>query len=434
MHRIVAHNALFDEVPAWVEKALCMHHPQLAFPAQEDGRGVIQKERDELMVNSWKGISLGVCCCMRCSLRWLLFLGAVLGSIFPSTPARPLPDVASLFRDEVVAAPKKLGWKADEFTDETRFALAATGLSWRPVWQGIALLTGEKKKTTYTSAEERSRAFSLARQSGAHKMAFPFALSLVLEPKEQHTTAWLAAYDYLSQYEEGFDQALIGVLQAPEKVPLLPRLQYAAADVLVYRAAPRHLLLLMALAESSDRYLRSRAIMGLGVICYRPRAGENRTPCWVPAERPGFRLSLEGGRSERSLRAFSISTVQQRMVAERVHQAAKDKNYRVRAAAALALGLMGSEESLPLLEKLAKDRAYISYREGMGKEPQRIIFPVREQAVAALARFGQRMDAGGGVFSGKELRQATRGGQNVTNNFQDVRRDRTGLMVSISLF
>lgn len=358
----------------------------------------------------------------------LLLLGAILGSIALQAHARAIPNADALFRDEAADAPKKLGWKADEFTDETRFALAAAGLSWRPVWQGIPLLTGEKKKTTYTSVEERNRAFSLARQSGAHKEAFSFALSLVLDPRDLRTDHWLSAYDYLSEYEEGFDRAVIGVLQAPEKVPLLPRLQYAAADVLVYRASPRLLLLFMALAESSDRYLRSRAIMAQGVICYRPREGERHAPAWVPAERPGFRLLLEGGRRGRPLRANSISAVQLDMVSRRVRRAAEDKNYRVRAAAALALGLIGDETDLPLLEKLAKDRAYYSFREGTKKEPQRIVFPVREQAVAALARFGQQVEAGSGVFGGKELRQATRGGKNVTNDYHDVRRERSGLI------
>lgn len=358
----------------------------------------------------------------------LLLLGMTLDSIASQAYARDVPEATSLFRDEVIEAPKKLGWKADEFTDETCFALAASGLSWQPVWQGIPLFTGEKKKTTYISAVERHRAFSLARQYGAHKEAFSFALSLVLDPRDLRTDYWLSAYDYLSEYEEGFDRAVIGVLQAPEKVPLLPRLQYAAAEVLVYRAAPRHLLLFMALAESSDRYLRSRAIMGLGVICYRPREGKPDIPCWIPAERPGFRLLLEGGRRGRPLRANSISAVQLRMVGERVRRAAEDKNYRVRAAAALALGLIGDETDLPLLEKLAKDRAYYSFREGKKNEPQRIVFPVREQAVAALARFGRPMESGSGIFSGKELRQATRGCKNVTNDYHDVRRERSGLI------
>ncbi|HXG23800.1 MAG TPA: HEAT repeat domain-containing protein [Chthonomonadales bacterium] len=358
----------------------------------------------------------------------LLLLEVTLGSVGTRVNAWAIPEATSLFRDEVIEAPKKLGWKADELSDETRFALAASGLSWRPVWQGIPLLTGENKKTIYTSAEERHRAFSLALQSGAHKEAFSFALSLVLEPQALNTIAWLSAYDYLSQYKEGFDRTIIGVLQAPEKVPLLPRLQYAAADVLVYRAAPRHLLLFMTLAESSDRYLRSRAIMGLGVICYRPRESKPDTPCWIPAERPGFRLLLEGSRSGRPLRAHSISAVQLRMVGERVRRAAEDKNYRVRAAAALALGLIGDETDLPLLEKLVRDRAYYSFREGMQKEPQRIVFPVREQAVAALARFGRRMETGSGIFRGKELKQAIRGCKNVTNDYHDVRRERSGLI------
>ena len=92
---------------------------------------------------------------------------------------------------------------------------------------------------------------------------------------------------------------------------------------------------------------------------------------------------------------------------------------------ALALGLMGSNDALPLLQKLAKDRAYLlsPWSGGRTDGPRHIRFPVREAAAAALTRYGVDVDTGGGELSSRELFTARRGGQDVSNDRNHLRRD-----------
>lgn len=334
-------------------------------------------------------------------------VGALLGLLPISAPAAPSPDATALFRDETASAVARLRWKGQTLEDETRFAIAASGLSWQPVWNGQPLLRHEKRATVYADASDRRAAFFDAQRAGDSKIAFPFALSLVLAPPEEDARTWNAAFDYLCGYGPDFDKALIGILQAPERLPLLPTYQYAAMDVLVMRATMRLLPLFLTLAESSDRYLRSRAVAAIGILGYRALEGHRRTVA-------GLSMPLQ----ERS-----VSAVLRANMEAVVHRAAEDKNYRVRAAAALALGLMGGDDSLALLERLAKDRAYLAHPAGE-KGAKRVVFPVRAQAAVSLARFDRQLDPGGGVLSGKALQQATRGGKDVTRDYSDIRRDR----------
>jgi hypothetical protein len=323
-----------------------------------------------------------------------------------SARTAPEPDAMSLFREEIVDAPLKLGWKGPKLDEDARFAVAVSGLSWQPVWDGVPLLRREKKKAFYAEASERYGAFQAALKAGRHKIAFPFALSVVLDPPADNAAAWRDAFDYLLRYGSDFDRALEGILQSPENLPLLPACHYAAADVLVWRASPMRLPFFMTLAESSDRYLRSRAVAALGIVAYRSRGEgkEQRAGVFVP------------------LREYSISAVQQAMLAEIVKRAAEDKNWRARAAAALALGLMGRDDNVPALEKMTRDPAYLALPEGE-KGTKRIVFPVRVQAAASLERFGRRVAVTDGVFSGKALKQAMRGGKDVTNDRGDIRPD-----------
>ncbi len=326
-------------------------------------------------------------------------------------------DAVALFREELIDAPAKIGWKGKPLEDETRLAVAASGLSWKPVWNGQPLLRTDRKSVSYTDAAQRREAFEAATRANAPKFAFAFALSLVLEPPAQDERTWLEAFRYLSRYDAEFDRVLIGVLQAPSKLPLLPVYDYAAADVLMHRASPPLLTLYLTLSESSDRYLRSRAVAALGIVAYR--------------ERPGSGNRVAGLASP--LRENSISAVQQRIIYEQVRKAAEDKNYQSRAAAAFALGLMGDESDIPRLERLMRDPAYLSLPTDE-RETRRVIFPVRTQAAAALARFGQRRETGNGLFAGRALREATRGGKNVTNDYGDLRRDRRSLVPSMLSF
>ena len=317
--------------------------------------------------------------------------------------AQSVPEAATLFRDEVVSAEKKLRWTGGDLSDETLLAIAFTGLSWDPASAGSPLFKRARSETSFTDAASRSRGLEEAREGGRHKIAGPFAFSLVLEPGALPHSAWKAAYDYLDHYDTDFDAALVGILQAPPKLPLLPEYLYSAMDLLVLRSSPRLIPLFITVANSEDAYLRSRAVAGIGIAAYRARPeAESRYP--------GLPVPL---------REYSISAAQRRIISDLLHRAADDSSHRVRAAAALALGLSGDDSELPLLEKLVKDRSYISLATA-NKGERRIVLPVRAQAALSMARFGRSFEAGGGVFSGEALKRAVRGGKDVT-------RDQTGL-------
>jgi HEAT repeat protein len=339
-------------------------------------------------------------------------LAALLLLLLSTTPALASPDAQQLFRQEYGEVPKQLRLKESDLSDETRFALAASGISWRAGIVGTPLLVGEKKNARFGDPAGRAHAFRRATQAGPVKEAFAFALSLVLDRPEKDDTTWKAAYDHLDAYGPDFDRALIGVLQAPEKAPVLPHYQYAAMDALVLRAAPRLLPLFLALAESDDRYLRSRAVVGLGVIGYR--------------RVPGAAETIEG--FSVPVREYGISAVQQQMIAEAVRKASEDGNYRVRAAAALALGLIGGAEEQARLQKFAKDKAYRSLGVGGDKRAREVEFPVRWQAMKSLARFGEDKvakwtDFGRGSYPVRDAGKLTRGGKDVTKDQDGLRKD-----------
>jgi len=328
------------------------------------------------------------------------FAALALIALTISAPVRA-DDAARLFRDEVIDAPARLGWKGPALSDETRFAVAATGLTWQPAVDGAPLIVHDKHGAAYADAETRYRTFAELRRSDRKKEAFAWALSLLLDPPSSDS-AWVTANDYLSSYGPDVDKALVGVLQAPEKLPLLPTHQYAAMDSLTRRGSPRLLPLFLTLAESSDRYLRSRAIAALGIIDYH--AGPNRDTV------PGLLANP---------RESSISAVQERLISEQVRRAATDSNWRVRAAAALALGLMRDDNDALLLEKLARDRAYISTG---AKSSRTVVYPVRQQADAALARFNRQHPIPAEA-QGRDADKLARGGQDVTKDASGIRRD-----------
>lgn len=314
-------------------------------------------------------------------------------------------DAVTLFRDEIVDAPMRIHWRESSLGDETRFAVAASGLSWRPEWNGVPLISQKGKQLSYADGITRMAAFTEARRDRANKIAFAFALSLVLHPVEENPTGSKTAFDYLRGYGADFDKALVGVVAAPDKLPLLYEYRYAAADVLVSRASARLMPIFLGLASADDRYLRSRGIVGLGMVGYR---AEVRVEAGIRG------LVLEP-------KELGISAVQGGMIDEAVRKAAEDRDYRVRAAAALALGLTGDDDSHALLKKLVKDRAYF-LAPSADKRMVGLVFPVRSQAARSLERWGVRVNDDSGDYDARAVAKAIHGGQNVSNEVKDAKK------------
>jgi hypothetical protein len=242
------------------------------------------------------------------------------------------------------------------------------------------------------------------------KEAIPFALSLLLAPGDAAAPVNTEALDYLEKAGVDVDRVLLGILQAPERLRGLPAYAYAAADLLSARASRRLLPFLLHLADSDDAYLRSRAVVGLGRLTYRPEPGD--PPGWAD------RLFLTAPRP------ITLSAGERRLIDREIREALETDNCRLRAAGALALALTGDADSIPTLQKLAKDRAYVlSAPEGEKSRVRRIQYPVRMAAATGLARYGLHVETGGGDFAGAELDKAKRGGQDVTNDRRNLRRD-----------
>lgn len=255
----------------------------------------------------------------------------------------------------------------------------------------------------------REAAFEAAQHAGLRKEAIAFALSLLLEPGTDAPNVHEPALRYLEGAGVDIDRVLLGVLQAPERLRGLPNYYYAAADLMLYRASPRLLPILLHLADSDDVYLRSRALVGLGILAYQPRS--NDAPNWAD------KVIL------RPLRYTGLSAAERGLIDREIQEAAGSDKYRLRAAAALAAALVGSEDALPLLKKLAKDHAYVLAPTKPGSRERRIQFPVRMAAAAGLARYGIHVETGNGEFSGRDFDRARRGGQDVSNDRRNLRRD-----------
>lgn len=259
----------------------------------------------------------------------------------------------------------------------------------------------------------RKGAFDAARSmrrgdAEMRKNAISLALSLLLEPSPSALDLNTELIRYLEGMGVDIDKICLGIIQAPERLPGLPAYVYSAMDILVYRSKPRLLPFFIHLAESGDVYLRSRAVLGLGALAYQERNGD-------PA---GWERNLVNF----PLRAYGLSVGERQLIQREAEQAARDGNYRLRTAGTMALALLGSEDSVKTLQKLAKDRAYTLSPEIKGQRdaPRKIGYPVRMAAAAGLARFGTTAEVVGGELSGKELDKARRGGQ-------DASRDRGGL-------
>jgi HEAT repeat protein len=257
------------------------------------------------------------------------------------------------------------------------------------------------------NARFRSEALTAAQRAGLTKEAIVFGLSLVLDPGPDAASVNQAAMENLEQAGVDIDRVLKGILEAPEKLHGRSAFLYPAADLLAYRATPRLLPILLLMANSDDVYLRSRAILGLGIVSYVPR----------PSDPVGWTSKIV----LRPLREYGLSASERQLIAKQIRDAANSDKVLTRSAAALALGLTGADDSIALLEKLVKDRAYLA-TEIQGTKTERLVFPVRSAAAVSLERFGIITSSGGGEFSGKALAQARKGGQDKTSERENIRR------------
>ncbi len=275
---------------------------------------------------------------------------------------------------------------------------------------------------TEANRQFREGAFEAAKRAGLQKEAVAFGLSLLLEPGTPDGKVNTSALQFLESAGVDIDRIVLGILQAPERLRGLPSYAYAASDLLTTRATPRLLPFLMHLAGTDDAYLRGRALIGMGIVAYRAR--RNDPPGW------SSRVVLT------NLREYGVSVGQRKMIEEEIGKAVRGDNYRLRASGALALALMGDDENVPMLQKLAQDRAYVLSPEnanhaehsdrsarGGSDHSRRVMFPVRMAAAAGLARYGIAMEAGGGELTGKELDKAQRGGQDVSSDHRNLRRE-----------
>ena len=336
--------------------------------------------------------------------------GAIVAALalVPSAHAgqqRSLPD---LFRTQVELAGPQLKLRGQALDSDVALAMAASGVSWRPSVAGVRLFSGEGKKLSYTGPEGRMLGLRRAVAAGDERTAFCFAFSLAVQPGNGETDDWRSAYEHVSRYGEGLDRVLVGVLGADERIPLLAGLQYSAADLLVWRTDAAHIPVYLAMAQSKDSYVRSRGIAALGLASYTT----------IPGKPPSLAGLLVAPRE------MAVSATQRAIFHDIIERAASDASYRVRAASAMALGLAGSDGALERLQRMAKDRAYVSFA-GRSRQARQIVYPVRSTAAAALTRLGLRAIATGGELSGRDLRDATRGGRDVTRDTRGMRRDRS---------
>ncbi|MBM3495459.1 MAG: hypothetical protein FJX72_14225, partial [Armatimonadetes bacterium] len=252
------------------------------------------------------------------------------GLVAPLSATVQAADLEALFRAEIEMAAHNLRMNPRDLDDSAGLALAASGASWKPTAGGMPLLRQDGRRVAYTGWAGRREGLGAARAAGDARTEFAFALSLVLDPAPD-AALWRQAYGVVARYGDGLDAALIGTIGAEDRLPLLPSLRYAAADVMVWRADPRHTQFWLTLGESRDAYLVSRAVAAMGIICYAvhpvgsSRDGGSREQT-TPSAMDGLLAPV---------REWPISAIQRRIFESAISKAATDRSYRVRAAAAL---------------------------------------------------------------------------------------------------
>lgn len=258
----------------------------------------------------------------------------------------------------------------------------------------------------------REAALDAAQHAGLTREAVAFALSLVLDPGTDAPQINTKALEILDAQGVDIDRVLLGILSAPERLRGLPAYSYAAADLVTYRASPRQLPLLLHLADSDDVHLRSRALLGLGILAYQARPDDPKD--WTSRV------------SKAPLREYGLSAAQRKMIDKELREGLTSDKYRVRASAVLAIALSAPDDAEALLHKLVKDRDYLLTTPPSAPENsriRRIEYPVRIAVAAALARFGETVETMSGDFEGKALDKARRGGQDATNDRRSLRKD-----------
>jgi hypothetical protein len=268
----------------------------------------------------------------------------------------------------------------------------------------------DPQETSRANRRFREAALDAARSAGLRREVVAFTLSLLLEPGLDASTVDAERLKALDLMGVDIDRVLLGILQSPNKLRGLPAYSYAAADLLTYRASPRLLPILVRLTESDDLYLHSRAVCGLGVVAYQAR----------PTDPGDWSRRL----IDVPLREYSVSSSQRKLIDRAIKDAIGSDHYRLRIAGIVALALIGEDEALPLLQRLAKDRTYIlTASNGEHSKNRRLLFPVWAAAAAGLYRFRSSMVVGGGELSGRELDKEKRGGKDATNDRRNLRHD-----------
>jgi len=409
---------------------------------------------------------------------------------------RTLPEITTLFRDEIMQAEQKMHWHGERLSDDTLYALAVTGISWEIAWNKdhpfsltwgeyskAPRLNGQSSKNDMGYIEEVRRAYErrdyrrvvdtasahftleqigcdptlkeavgkslmtmgqseqafpvfaapctpnlsplenaranrrfreaaleAARQAGLKREVVAFSLSLLLEPGPDKPNVDVERIKALENMGVDIDRVVLGILQSPNRLRGLPAYTYAAADLLTYRTSPRLLPFLIRLADNDDVYIRSRAVTGLGIVAYHARP--NDPDGWAP------RLL------DVPLRETSVSASLRKLIDREVKEALNSDRYRIRIAGIVALTLIGEDDSVPILQRLAKDRTYIlTAPNGERDKSRHLFFPVWAAAAAGLNRFGMKVEVGGGDLRGKDLDRERRGGRDETNDRRNLRRD-----------
>ena len=272
-----------------------------------------------------------------------------------------------------------------------------------PIFSAPFEMSPSETRSAFYNRKFREMAFEAAERAGLTREAIVFAVSLVLSPGVDAPSLQAREFTYLENAGVDLDRILLGVIQAPEKLPRLPGYVYYATDLMSLRASPKFLRALTTLATSKDPFFQSRALLGLGVVGYRLHVGEPE------------------GWSQRLLtyspKVFEISSELSKLIEKRLKEGLNSDKYQVRAASALSIALIDSEDAPSILKKMSKDRAFLLTLGEAGQfnsRLKRIQFPVRTAASIALARFNIKIETGEGEFAGKQLDQAKRGGQDVS--------------------
>ena len=270
------------------------------------------------------------------------------------------------------------------------------------------LLNREFRLTAFQLAETASQRTEDESET-YRRNAVAFALSLLLQPDTDERALNRDALNYLTHEGVDLDRVALGILQAPNNLPGLPEYAYVASDLLLLRATPRLLPYLMHLAQSNDTHLRGRSVVALAMLAYQRQSGDAA----------GWSLRLVPN----ELKEYGLSNGERKMIAQEATEAVRSDNYRLRMAGCVALGLLGDAKSIPILQKLTKDPAYTLSPQIKGMSSRHIEFPVRAAACAAAYRFGYRWNPGGGDFSGKTLDLQRQGGQDVTQDRRNLKKE-----------